>query len=72
MWVAEFARDELTERQLAVEVTAALRAVKGVVDVRREDREVWLVAGKPNGKALVSAAAALVDRLGPLILPESD
>ena len=57
---------------LTREVEAAVRAVRGVTGVMREDREVWLVSGKPTGKALVSAVSPVVDRLGPLISPESE
>ncbi|ARC58514.1 hypothetical protein AS850_15610 [Frondihabitans sp. 762G35] len=60
---AEFVREEPLEDDLADAVTSALRAVRGVVEVEHEDREVWIVSGRPRGKALVVAAAAAVDGL---------
>jgi hypothetical protein len=39
----------------------ALQGVPGVTAVAEEDRELWLVAGRPSGRALVVAAASIVD-----------
>jgi len=44
-----------------------LRAVEGADLVWEDDREVWGVIGTASGEALVSAAAAVVDRLAPRV-----
>jgi hypothetical protein len=46
-------------------MATALEAVPGVQSVDEEDREAWLVTGAPSGKALVEAAAAVVDDIAP-------
>jgi len=63
--VAEFVRDDPLEIELRERMAAALRAVPGVTDVAEEDREVWIVNGRPSGEALVRAAARVVDELAP-------
>jgi hypothetical protein len=63
--VAEFLREEPLEGELRRRMAAALEAVPGVQSVDEEDREAWLVTGAPSGKALVEAAAAVVDDIAP-------
>ena len=63
IWAAEFVRDEPLESTLRRRLESALRAVDGATEVVEEDREVWLVAGTPSGRALVEAAASVVDEL---------
>ena len=58
---AQLVREDPLERELRGAVRAALEAVKGVTRVEEEDREVWAIAGCPDGEALVRAAAAAVD-----------
>lgn len=62
---AQLVREDPLERELRVSVRAALEAVKGVTRVEEEDREVWVIAGRPDGEALITAAAAAVDRMQP-------
>jgi hypothetical protein len=61
--VAEFVRDDPLETDLRGQMPAVLRAVDGAANVWEEDREAWGVAGTPSGRALVRAAAGVVDRL---------
>lgn len=65
--VAEFIREEPLESELNGAIHLALSAVRGVRDVVHEDREKWLVSGRPRGKALVTAGAQVLDRFGPRI-----
>lgn len=60
---AEFVREEPLEGELRNAIRAALTAVAGVARVEEEDREMWVIAGRPDAEALVTAAAAAVDRL---------
>ena len=60
---AEFVRDEPFQTELRRAVTTALKSVPGVTKVVQEDREKWIVAGEPNGEALIKAAAAAIDGL---------
>lgn len=60
----EFVRTEPLETELIEAVDAAIRGVRGVTDVIHEDREVWMIAGRPRGRAL---ARAVSDRLAPLV-----
>jgi len=63
--VAEFIREDPLETELRDGVVAALGSVPGVEGVHHEDREVWLVAGAPDGRALVAAVATFIDQLAP-------
>jgi hypothetical protein len=63
VWAAEFIREDPLEQDLRDAIRVALEAVSGVTRVVEEDREVWAVAGKPTGQALISAAAEAIDRL---------
>ena len=49
--------------ELEQRVANALKAVSGVNGVEVADRERWFVTGTPSGKALVEAAAHVVDDL---------
>lgn len=60
---AEFIREDPLEKELREALRRGLGAVKGVTRVEEEDREVWIVAGNPNGEALAKAAADVVDKL---------
>ena len=60
---AEFVREEPLEGELSERVLLALRGVRGVNAAHHEDREVWVVSGRPSGKALVAAAGGAVDEL---------
>ncbi|MEV3921370.1 hypothetical protein [Actinomadura coerulea] len=65
VWVMEFVRTDPLESELRRRIADALSAVDGVTSVEEEDREVWTVTGTPTGKALVEAAALVVDHLAP-------
>jgi hypothetical protein len=60
---AEFVCEEPFESEFHARIDAALRSVDGVSDVAEEDREVWLVAGTPDGQALVHAVAEALDAM---------
>lgn len=71
---AEFVRREPLASRLDRDLTAALKKVKGVTGVAREDTEVWLVHGNPKGDDLVRACAQVLELLAPEIrqqLPKS-
>ena len=61
--VAEFVRDEPLESNFSNRITLALGRVKGVKEVIREDREVWLVDGEPDGEELVREVSAALDAM---------
>jgi hypothetical protein len=61
--VAEFLRTDPLEFELRQQMAAALRAMDGAEMVWEDDREVWGVTGIVSGKALVRAAAGVVDHL---------
>lgn len=63
--LAEFARAEPLETRMSEAIHDALIAVPGVTRVEREDTEVWLAWGTPNGDDLVRAASRAVDPLLP-------
>lgn len=63
--VAEFLREEPLETELREGVAAAIRTVPGVEGVHHEDREIWIAAGNPGGRALVKAVATFIDELAP-------
>ena len=65
--VAEFLREEPLESDFRSAVIGALLGVRGVREAAEEDREVWLVSGRPRGKALVAAVGAALDALQPRI-----
>jgi len=62
---AEFVREDPLASRLVADITAALKKVKGVTAVVREDTEVWLVQGHPTGTDLVRACSHALDRLAP-------
>lgn len=62
-WVMEFVREEPLQGELRDRILHSLFAVPGVTAVAEQDRGVWMVAGAPDGEALVSAAARIVDEL---------
>ena len=68
----EFVRAEPLESRLRDAVEAALAAVDGVEEVHEEDREVFLVIGSPDGRALVAAVATVMVQLGPEIVAHVD
>ena len=49
--------------ELEQRTASALEAVSGVNGVEVADRDRWFVTGAPSGKALVEAAAQVVDDL---------
>lgn len=57
----EFVRGGALEVELRRSIDAALRAVPGVAEAAQEDREVWVIRGKPDGAALVAAVATAID-----------
>lgn len=57
----EFVRDDPLETTVVAAIESTIRAVPGVVAVAREDREVWIVRGRPSGEALVAAAGTVID-----------
>lgn len=50
------------QTQLETEVTDALASVLGVECVEREEPGLWVVAGVTNGRELVLAVSAVIDR----------
>lgn len=69
VYLAEFARDLESEPILVPAIYEALKNTAKVVDVRREDTEVWVVSGEPSGRELVVNAGAAVAKCIPLIVP---
>jgi hypothetical protein len=65
--VMEFIRDVPLETDLRKRIPEALRAVRGVIDVREGDRELWLVSADPDvaGPTLVDAVSGVVDVYAP-------
>ena len=63
VWVMEYVREDPLESELRERITTALRDVTGVTSAGEQDRETWFVTGAPSGKALVEAAARVVDDL---------
>jgi hypothetical protein len=63
--VAEFVRKEPLESRLVDRITESLKKVKGAKAVAHEDREVWLIEGDVDGKALVCSASSALDSLAP-------
>ena len=63
IWAMEYVREDPLESEYRQRITDALRQVSGVTSAEEQDRETWLVTGNPSGKALVEAAARVVDDL---------
>jgi hypothetical protein len=63
VWVMEFVRSDPLETELRQRITSALQAVSGVTSAEEQDNEKWFVTGTPSGKALIEAAARVVDDL---------
>ena len=63
VWAMEFVRSNPLESELRLRVLSALRSVGGVTSADEQDRETWFVTGRPSGRALVGAAARIVDDL---------
>jgi hypothetical protein len=61
--VMEFVRTDPLESELRQRITSALQGVSGVTSAEEEDRETWFITGALSGKALVEAAAQVVDDL---------
>lgn len=72
--VMEFIRDVPLEVDLRKRIPEALRKVRGVIDVREGDRELWLVSADPDvtGPALVDAVSGVVDVYAPNTKAEMD
>ena len=63
--VAEFVRKEPLASALEDKITSALKGVKGVKMVAREDREVWLVQGEVGGEELVWNCSIALEKMAP-------
>ena len=63
VWAMEFVRSDPLEAELRQRIARALQAVTGVTSAEEQDRELWFVTGTPSGRALVEAAARVVDAL---------
>jgi hypothetical protein len=63
VWVMEYVSEDPLESELRERITIALRGVPGVRSAGEQDRETWFVTGAPSGKALIEAAARVVDDL---------
>jgi hypothetical protein len=59
----EFVRGDPLETELRQRVITALRTVGGVTGAQEQDRETWFLTGNPSGRALILAAAEVVDDL---------
>lgn len=64
---AEFVRRDPLASRLDADITVALKKVKGVSAVAREDTEIWLVQGEAGGEDLIRASARALDALAPEI-----
>lgn len=58
---AEFVRKDPLESRLENAITIALKKVKGVKTVARQDRDVWLVHGNARGEDLVTGCSIALD-----------
>lgn len=65
--VLEFVREPPLVDDLADALEAAILSVRGVKEGLGEDRETFIVSGRPKGAALVSACTAVLDRFRPEI-----
>jgi hypothetical protein len=63
IWAMEHVRSDPLESELRRRITSALQVVTGVTSAEEQDREHWFVTGTPSGRALVEAAAQVVDDL---------
>ena len=59
--VLEFIRDEPLESDLTEALIRALKKVWWVRKVEHEDRETFIIAGRPSGRALVNAVSKVLD-----------
>jgi hypothetical protein len=62
---AEFVRRDPLASRLDADITLALKKVKGVSAVAREDTEIWLVQGEAGGEDLVRACSQALDKMAP-------
>jgi len=69
---AEFIRVEPWVSQLRTTIENAMRLVPGVMEVRRDDREVWVAIGDPDGEELSRAVAIALDEVVDRLLEEPD
>ena len=76
VWAMQFVRSDPLETDLRQGITSALHAVSGVTSAEEQDREQWFVTGSPSGRALVEAAARVVDdhaeRIRAIVSPRSE
>jgi hypothetical protein len=63
IWAMEFVRDDPFMSEYRRRIADALRQVSGVTSAEEHDTESWWVTGNPSGRALVEAAAMVVDDL---------
>lgn len=63
--VMEFIRVESLKSEISVAITSGIAAVPGVEQVHHDDRETWVIRGRPEGPTLVRAVAEVVDRFAP-------
>ena len=61
IWAMEYVRSEPLEGELRHRITQALQGVSGVSGAEEQDGEQWWVEGSPTGRALVAAAALVID-----------
>ena len=64
---AEAVRGEPLRTEIRDRVGDALRAAPGVTGIDDNEPDLWIIAGSPNGRALVLAVASVVDELAPRI-----
>lgn len=69
IYLAGFVRNSGSDQILAPAIYEALKNTTNVLDVQREDTEVWLVSGEPKGRDLVVNAGAALAKCIPLIVP---
>lgn len=63
IWAMEYVQTDPFMSEYRQRIADALRLVSGVASAEEQDRETWWVTGNPSGKALVEAAAGVVDDL---------
>lgn len=68
--VAEFIRHEPLDTEFRTRLVAALAGVAGVTAIEEADRDVWVVAGEPEGQALVDAVLLLLLDMAPELSAE--
>jgi len=69
VYLAALAPDGESAQILDLPIYQALKSTKNVVDVCRDDTEVWIVSGDPNGKDLVTNVGAALGQCIPSIVP---